>query len=141
MAHIRQNRGFGVAPVAAVIFLVAALAGYLFIEPTGRKAPDALSGDGGAFEVVDAAQRELDGSPALALSFSLPLDPRSDYDSFLQVVEVPSSQKQQKARVSDDDEEAGDEEYAPDSAAKLGTGVSRAPEDTKTDGGKPVSGA
>ncbi|MDR1708277.1 MAG: alpha-2-macroglobulin family protein [Candidatus Accumulibacter sp.] len=85
---------------------------------------------GVAFEVVDGAHRELDGSPALALSFSLPLDSRKDYGKFAQVLEMPP-----KADAPAENAEEENEGEAPGEAA-----VSRAP-DTPLDGGKPVSGA
>lgn len=78
---------------------------------------------------------------ALALSFSLPLDAKADIGQFVQVFEVPPLPGTVKPRVRSDDEEEGDEEYSGDNNPALGTGVSRKPEDTKLDDGKPVAGA
>jgi hypothetical protein len=43
--------------------------------------------------VIDGAHRELDGSPALAVSFSLPLEAKGDHERFLQVLEMPAEAK------------------------------------------------
>ena len=142
MAFRSRSRGFGTAHIAALLFLAMSIAGTLFVSVRGNMPADEAAADpgSGAFEVVDAAHRELDGSPALALSFSLPLDARRDIGQFLQVMEVPPLPGMQKPRVRSDDEES-DDDYSGDSDVKLGTGVSRKPEDTKLDDGKPVAGA
>ena len=140
MALRNWNKGVGTMPLVALVAVVAAVAGWLFLGKADTQAPGELSADGVAFEVVDAAHREFDGSPALALSFSLPLDAKADVGPFLQVMEVPPLPGTQKPRVRDDSEEHEDD-YSGNSDAKLGTGVSRKPEDTKLDDGKPVSGA
>jgi uncharacterized protein YfaS (alpha-2-macroglobulin family) len=140
MAFKKGIKGFSAAPVAVAVFLVAIVAGYFVLGSPGNKAPDELPTDGVAFEVVDAAHRELDGSPALALSFSLPLDAKADVGQFVQVLEVPPLPGTVKPRVRDDSEEY-DEEYSGQNNPALGTGVSRKPEDTKLDDGKPVAGA
>ena len=92
-----------------------------------------------AFELVDAAHRELDGFPALALSFSLPLDAKGDAGRFVQVLEMPPRPEDAKAQARVPEEE--DEENAANSIAGTGTGVSLRAEDTRLDDGKPVSGA
>ena len=140
MALRNRNKGVGAMPLVVLAAVVAVVAGWLFLGKPGGSAPAELSADGVAFEVVDAAHRELDGSPALALSFTLPLDAKNDIAQFLQVMEVPPLPGTVKPRVRDDSEEY-DEDYNPNSDAKLGTGVSRKPEDTRLDDGKPVSGA
>lgn len=132
MALRNRNKGVGAMPLVALAAVVAAVAGWFFLGKPGGSAPEELSADGVTFEVVDAAHRELDGSPALALSFSLPLDAKSDIGQFLQVMEVPPLPGTVKPRVRDDSEEY-DEDYNPSSDAKLGTGVSRKPEDTTLD--------
>ncbi|MDQ5945128.1 MAG: alpha-2-macroglobulin, partial [Pseudomonadota bacterium] len=140
MVFGKRMKGFGAVSVAAVLLLVAAVAGYFLLGSPGSKAPEELSAEGVAFEVVDAAHRELDGSPALALSFTLPLDAKADIGQFVQVLEVPPLPGTVKPRVRSDDEE-GDDEYSGYNDPALGTGVSRKPEDTKMDDGKPVAGA
>ncbi len=85
-----RNKHRGVAPVVAVVALLAAglAAWFLADRLPSSGSPGELSSEGVAFEVADAAQRELDGSPALALSFSLPLDAKADLGPFLQVLEI-----------------------------------------------------
>ncbi|MFA7292114.1 MAG: alpha-2-macroglobulin [Rhodocyclaceae bacterium] len=142
MAFRKQNKGFAAAPIAALVFLVvAALAtGLLLFGKPGPQTTDELPAAGVAFEVVDGAHRDFDGSPALALSFSLPLDAKADVGQFVQVLEVPPLPGTQRPRVRDESEDY-DDDYRGDSNVKLGTGVSRKPEDTKVDDGKPVAGA
>lgn len=142
MEFRKQIRGFGVVPVAVAIVLVLAIAAYFFGWP-GRSGNEP-SAEGVNFEVVDGAHRELDGSPALAVSFSLPLDAKGDYEKFVQVLEMPPDPKAKPANPQSSDEENSDEEEEDNnqnSASKLSTGVSRAAADTNLEGGKPVSGA
>ena len=136
----RQNRGGALVAVVVLALAGAAALGWWFTSRSSNATaePDTT---GVAFEVVDAAHRELDGSPALALSFSLPLDAKADNGPFLQVLEVPPLPGQPQRRRHNEDDEEGDEDYNPHSNAKLGTGVSRKPEDTQVDAGQPVSGA
>lgn len=98
--------------------------------------PDAA---GVAFEVVDAAHRELDGSPALALSFSLPLDAKRDVANHVQVVEVPPLPG--AAKPTNDSGDNEDDEYSAQGNARRRTSVSRKPEDTRIEDGKPAPGA
>ncbi|HMX17024.1 MAG TPA: MG2 domain-containing protein [Rhodocyclaceae bacterium] len=142
-----RNKHRGVAPVVAVVALLAAGLAAWFVADRlpSSGSPGELSSEGVAFEVADAAHRELDGSPALALSFSLPLDAKADLGPFLQVLEMPPGPEQKKAHVRSDDGEGEEGEVGEDGAggsdARLATGVSRDPADTKLDEGKPVSGA
>lgn len=135
MAFGKRIKGIGSAPVVALVFLatvVAAYFGWRAIEQD--EAPDTAV----AFEVVDAAHREFDGSPALALSFSLPLDAKADAGPFVQVLEMPPGPQSTPARSRSDEDE---DEYSPDSDLARSSAVSRKPEDTVLDGGQPVSGA
>ena len=132
-----RSKGFSMVPLAAVAFL--ALAGYFLFAFLQRDAGEELSSEGVAFEVVDGAHRELDGSPALALSFSLPLNSKGDYEKFVQVLEMPRDPKAQAVQA--DDEENSEQEYSGSSDASLATAVSRDAKDTKLEGGKAVSGA
>lgn len=127
----------GRASVAVALALILALATFFYVSRNPEQEDGGSSADV-AFEVVNGAHRELDGSPALALSFSLPLDTKGDYEKFVQVLEMPPSEKQKAARQRSEGE---DDEYSGESDARLASGVSRAPEDTKLDDGKPVSGA
>ena len=122
----------------------AALAGFLALGAlplsgcADKNAPVAAVDDG-KFELVDAAHRELDGLPALALSFSQPLDAKADVGKFVQVLEMPPLPGQAKARAQNDEEDADEFDGAAD--GRRNSGVSRAPEDTGLDNGKPVAGA
>jgi uncharacterized protein YfaS (alpha-2-macroglobulin family) len=140
IAALFKQRG-ALLPAAIIAVLAAVIGGYVLVTrlPGMGSADDAAS-EGVTFAVVDAAHRELDGSPALALSFSLPLDAKSDHGQFAQVLEVPPLPESEKPRVRGEDEESDDEDSG-QAQGKLGTGVSRQPEDTKLDAGKPVSGA
>jgi len=98
------------------------------------RAPQAGADDGtGEFLLVDAADRSLDGEPALALTFTRPLDSRQNYDRFIQVFEMPAV-----ARPATDTRSGEDEE---NSRANRVSIVSTKPEDTVTTNGKVVSGA
>ena len=77
------QRGVLVLVSAAVVLGLAAY----FLWPARDAEPPAPAD--AVFELVDAAHRELDGSPALALSFSLPLDAKLDAGRFVQVLEMP----------------------------------------------------
>ena len=82
-------------PIALALILLLAV---LIYQERRSGVGDTEKADGNvAFEVVDGAHRELDGSPALALSFSLPLDARNDYGKHLQVLEMPPGEGQKTA--------------------------------------------
>ena len=120
---------------AALVLLIVMIGlAWTFLKSTGPDA-DPLVTEEGAFEVIDAAHRELDGSPALALSFSLPLDAKQDIGSLIQVLEMPGSPGQ-AARPRNDEEG-----YEEGNDPALATHVSRTAADTRLDDGKPVSGS
>jgi hypothetical protein len=131
----------GAATVIAVVMaLVLVVGGYFLARHLQDKEKDEGATAGVNFEVIDAAHRELDGSPALAVSFSLPLEARSDYDKFMQVLEMPP-RGSDKAASTPREGEDGEEEGGGESPAGLESKTSRSPEDTALEGGKPVSGA
>jgi len=139
MQFERQRiKGFGVAQLAVVTVLVLLVAGYFFAGYLRDKGTDELAADGVVFEVVDGAPRDLDGSPALALSFSLPLDARGDYEKFVQVLEMSADSGAPAASSGNDD---GGEDDESGSAGGLASGTSRAAADTSLEGGMPVPGA
>ena len=124
---------------AVVIVLIAAIFWYkggpnllLPNESDDTKAP---------FALVDAADRGLDGAPALALTFSLPLDSGTTYDKYLQVVEMPPSAADLQKAATKNDNEDGDSESEDNPKGNGVSTVSTKPEDTKTEGGKVVAGA
>ncbi|HPT50782.1 MAG TPA: MG2 domain-containing protein [Accumulibacter sp.] len=134
----------GLAPLSALIgVLILAAAGFFAIGYFPHRAPDDASTEGVRFEVVDGAHRELDGLPALALSFSLPLGSRGDHEKFIQVLEMPAAKKDQSVGGDDHprEEEAADDEPSTDAQADKAAGSSRADRDTVLDGGQPVAGA
>lgn len=140
--HVRWNKTQrGLAPRAVIVAVALAIAGFLAIGHLPTRTPQEPVDEATRFEVVDGAHRELDGSPALSLSFSLPVDGRSDHDKFVQVLEMAGDARAAKTTPSDE-EPVGDEEEGSDAAAALAAGSSsRAPADTVLDGGKPVAGA
>ncbi|WP_291854172.1 MG2 domain-containing protein [Accumulibacter sp.] len=122
--------------VALVVAVVLAIAGLLALGnlPGGKGEP---AGEGVRFEVVDGAHRELDGSPALALSFSLPLEAKGDQNRFLQVLEMPPESPPAAGGQPADAAENEDGVSRPDDAGRS----SRAAADTELDGGQPVAGS
>jgi hypothetical protein len=125
-----------VAAMLALVTLAAATYWYF-----GRHlSSDDASGDANtAFVLVDAADRSFDGAPALALTFSLPLDSGKSYDKYIQVFEMPDSGKVEAksgAEAAKDDQE----EDAHPEKSKV-PAVSTAEADTDTGNGKAVSGA
>src|SRR5262245_15295372 len=90
--------------VAVVLALGAATAAAYWL---GGIAPQRRSDEAGEFLLVEAADKSLDGSPALALTFSLPLDARKSYDRFVQVFEMPAPPRPaaRGQNVDNDDEE------------------------------------
>ncbi|WP_313951188.1 MG2 domain-containing protein, partial [Accumulibacter sp.] len=140
--HIgRQSKQRGRAPALAVLAAAAlAIAGFLAIGHLPKKDQGTAATAGVRFEVVDGAHREFDGSPALALSFSLPLDSKASYDQFVQVLEMPPDALAAKAtRTRDQDEGMGEEEEP--GAAATDASSNRLAADTPLADGQPVSGA
>ncbi len=126
--------------LAIVAVVIAALAVFLAIGYSPRDEQDATTA-GVRFEVVDGAHRELDGSPALALSFSLPLDSKRNYDSFVQVLEMPAAAKASTARGDGSVDDATDAQDAQNEFNSAQTSSSTSAKDTELEGGKPVAGA
>ena len=88
----------------------------------------------GQIELVDLNNRDLDGSPALALTFSQALDARQSYDELIQVFELPLRDKDKKNRARNYYDED-------DSSTVNSTAASIAAEDVESTGGTLVSGA
>jgi len=124
-----QTRRAKIAGVAVAVFgLIALLYGV-----RSSIVPQIGNADEGEFLLVDASDRELDGAPALALTFTLPLDARKLYDKYIRVFEMPSppARPPEPRRVFEEDAAPG----------KGGTIVSTRPEDTNAEGGTVVAGA
>ena len=130
------NRRNVVIALVAVTVLIGAVFAYFGM----RSSADTEAS--GEFTLVEASNREFDGSPALALTFSLPLDARNNYDRHIQVFEMPASKQAAAAPAAKDGEQSegeGDSEDKP--AQNPNSKVSTAPADVDIQGGKLVSGA
>ncbi len=129
-----SNKGFiGLGALALAVVVAAGMSWWWY----GQQPQDEADATGVAFELADVAQREFEGSPALALSFTLPLDAGTDYGPYLQVLQMPPRANEPTPRA--DTDEDGDQDAPPDK--RKDTGVSRAEQDTATEGGTPVEGA
>ena len=126
----QRHRGLALIPVL-VVLAVALAAGFYFFSRQG--VGDEAAGSGGPFRLVELASRDFDGSPALALTFSLPLDPRHAYDGEIEVFEMPPRDGEVLA-TSDDENGDDTRQDAPPVA-------SSDPKDIDTEGGKRVKGA
>lgn len=90
------------------------------------------------FALVQAADHSFEGAPALALTFTQALDTGTHYDQFIQVFEMPPRANEKHATTPDDEEEyRGHATGKPDP----NRAVSTQNEDTRSEGGKLVSGA
>lgn len=146
-----KRSGFGVVPVLLVLAFVAASAVFVAKsrqggEPDGGLSIASLWQSGseeagtGEFEIADFSNRDFEGSPSLALSLTHPMDGRKDYDSLIQVFEMPPRAGDMKARSR----ESEDDEYGESGDSGESTGnpqVSTEPGDVGTEGGKLVKGA
>lgn len=121
--------------LAVLGFALAVGVGVIYWSNQHRPAPSAGPGSDVKFALTEAADRSFDGAPALALTFTQPLDAGTHYDKFIQVFEMPARPGQPVAKPDTEDAE---EHGQPAQAQPV---VSTAPEDTKTEGGKAVSGA
>src|SRR3954468_12825921 len=96
----------------AAILVIALIAGGAFwwSRHAGESTvADSGNGEGGTLTLVEAADRAFDGAPALALTFTLPLDAKKNYDSFIQVFEMPprpADAAPKKEREDGDEEDA-----------------------------------
>ncbi len=131
------RRGFGIVPLLLSVAVIIAIAAAGFHAVKTWQRDDGASADV-PFQIADFGNREFDGSLALALSFTQPLDAGKTYDEQIQVFEMPARPGDAKPRVGaeDDDDAYGDDR--PDNAVPQ---VSSTPEDTAIDGGKLVKGA
>jgi uncharacterized protein YfaS (alpha-2-macroglobulin family) len=124
-----------------IIALLSALllAGVLFYPSLAPQAPPAPAGNI-KFVLVDVAERALDGTPALSLTFSQPLDPRTHYDRFIEVFEMPPRLGEPMPRSGDPDSDERESEEAL-VARKKSPAVSMAAEDTEVRGGNKIAHA
>ncbi|MBS0368918.1 MAG: alpha-2-macroglobulin family protein [Proteobacteria bacterium] len=129
-----SRRGFGLVPLLLVLAALAAAG--VFVAKT-QQSDEAESVDG-PFQIADFANRDFEGSPALALSFTHPMDARRDYDGAIQVFEMPPRTGEAKPHTQDDEDADNQGEGTPGSGNPQ---VSTAPADVAIDGGKLVKGA
>lgn len=73
--------------VALGLVIISAFAGAYYWHM--HRATEGERADSAAFTLVGAMERALDGQPALALTFSQPVDPRKSYDKLIDVFEMP----------------------------------------------------
>jgi len=119
--------------IFALILIAAAAFGVLRYRQHHAAGADAAGDPNTPFTLIDAANRELDGQPALALTFSQPLDTAADYDKVVRVFKMPAS-KDLKAKTNTDD---GDSTGAASAASEVSTSGQL----TDLQGGVEVSGA
>src|SRR6478752_3000753 len=115
--------------------LIALVAAAYFFVPRQDAGRSTDSGD--PVKVVDLSDRSFDGAPALALTFSQPLDSRRGYDESIRVFEMPAkaeAKARSRRRFDSDDEESRDRSDAPRS------GIGKAG-DVSSEGGKLVTGS
>ena len=123
--------------LALVVGIVVAVGGLMAIGHLTAGGSDEADAGDTPFAVIDGAHRELDGSPALAVSFSVPLEAKGDHERFLQVLEMPAEAKAAAAR---DGEADGEDGVGAATVAASGESRRLANGDSLP-GGQPVAGA
>ena len=127
----------------ALFFVLIALSGGLYWLWTLHRAEAPLATDPSIkFALVEAADRSFEGAPALALTFSQPLDAGKHYEKFIQVFEMPprnETEAQAQAQHTNNDED--DLNDSASNPPALNTTVSTAAADTDFKDGKVVNGA
>src|SRR5213593_4750229 len=97
-----QTKGAKIAAVAVAVFVLASVAYWV----RSSIVPRTGNADEGEFLLVEASERELDGAPALTLTFTLPLDARQSYDKYIRVFEMPApTRRPDERRFSFEDED------------------------------------
>lgn len=140
-----MNKYYKRGLAAAVLLIVCAVAIWGVVRHLhGGHAGDAevASDPSTPFTVIDAANRELDGQPALALTFSQPLDAHTDYDKVVRVFRMPSRSTAKAVNLDDgDDTDDSESDRASAQGASAASEVSTAEELTDITGGVAVQGA
>ncbi|MDZ7657153.1 MAG: alpha-2-macroglobulin [Sulfurimicrobium sp.] len=129
------RRGFGLIPLLVLIGMAAAATVLVVKQPWKS---EAMADSEGHFALVEVANRDLDGSPALAATFTLPLDPKRSYDEFVQVFEMPARPGEAQPRHDENADEGMEQDGDPREA---GTAVSSSDEDVEIKDGKLVKGS
>ncbi len=123
----------------ALLVCVAVVLAAFTLSGMDRK-PAAPNGSAAVpFTLVDAAERELDGSPALGLSFSEELDPSLAYDRYITVLRLPEK-KREAASADKIPEEGGDEPAADGQGTQAGS-ADKTTADSDLSAMVPVQGA
>src|SRR5438093_11447682 len=125
MRNLFQAKAAKIAAVGVAVFLAG-----LIYWVRSSIAPRTGSADEGEFLLVEAGERELDGAPALSLTFTLPLDVRQSYDQHIRVFQMPALAERPEDRRFRFEVE--------DRPSTGGTIVSKNAEDTKVEGGTVV---
>lgn len=135
MLRTYLRRGFGLIPLLVVI-AIAAAAGLMVAKPWQG---DAAGPAEGPFQIADFSNRDFEGSPALALSFTHPMDAKRNVDELIQVFEMPIRPGESKPQVRDSEDDEADAGDRPpgDANPKISTKA----QDVATEGGKLVKGA
>lgn len=131
---ITQRKSVG--GIGLVVAALIAIAGYVAVKVWQ---PGESGADKGSFELVELANRDFDGSPALALTFTQPLDPRHNYNGHLEVFEMPRRAGEVAPRRVSEDGEIDDDPSTAQSQNVANT--SSAAIDTATEGGTLVKGS
>ena len=127
--QLQTRRARFVAASALTIVFVAAVVWFLRSPRLGPRVGG--ENETGEFLLVDAGDRALEGAPALALTFSLPLDARKTYDRYVRVFQMPAP-----PRPATRGPFFNEPPQKPQQSV-----VSVKPEDTNAEGGTVVSGA
>ena len=125
-------RNRAVALIALIVIAVAGVVLYRHYAPPGSTEGASVDDP---FVLVDATERALDGSPALSLTFSHPLNPRTSYDKAIEVYEMPMRPEDgQRTEQGVRHDDAG-------STPKKPTTVSTEAKDVDIEGGKRIEQA
>ena len=130
------RQGFWIIALLLVVTVIAA-SELSMAKQTGRRDRGVDASADRPFQIADFGNREFDGSPALALTFTQPLDTGKTYDDRIQVFEMPPQANDSKPRVDADN----DGYY---NSGRSGNTVPQATTDAKDvaiDGGTLVKGA
>ena len=138
--NLGRKQGIALLVLVAALIVIAGLLSRFMsgdsIEHAGETSETERLAEDGPIALVNLANRDLDGSPALALTFTQPLDARKKYDEFIRVFEMPLRPKDQEKRSGG---EHGDDGKPLQSAGALT--ASEDSDDVKTEGGVLVKGA
>jgi alpha-2-macroglobulin len=137
---MRGSKRLRVGVVSLVVCALALLAGGGLLHAELGSLQAGIDRLLGKFTVADITERSLDGAPALAITFTEPLDPKQSYDKYVSVIEMPPRPEDKAPRPQSEDEEECCWEGGRNDPNKT-TVVSTEAADLDTKGGKRVKGA